>query len=51
MKDQKQKVEMIRSIEQLQLSNQLVQALDDIHQAETVIRAVNCLKYMTEQWH
>ncbi|WP_167374972.1 hypothetical protein [Acinetobacter piscicola] len=51
MKDQKRKVEMIRSIEQLQLSNQLIQALDDAQLAENVVKAINCLKHMSNQWH
>ena len=51
MKDQKYKVEVIRSIEQLQLPNHLIQALNDAQQAECVVNAVNCLKSMTNQWH
>lgn len=51
MKDQKHKIEMIRSIEQLQLPTQLIQALDDAQQAENVVNAINHLKYMTHQWH
>lgn len=51
MKDQKYKVEVIRSIEQLQLPNHLIQALNDAQQAEYVVNAVNSLKSMTNQWH
>lgn len=51
MKDQKYKVEVIRSIEQLQLPNHLIQALNDAQQAECVANAVNSLKSMTNQWH
>lgn len=51
MKDQKYKVEVIRSIEQLQLPSHLIQALNDAQQAECVVNAVNCLKIMTNQWH
>ena len=51
MKDQKHKIEMIRSIEQLQLPTQLIQALDDAQLAENVVNAINHLKYMTNQWH
>ena len=51
MKDQKHKIEMIRSIEQLQLPTQLIQALDDAQQAENVVNAINHLKHMTYQWH
>ena len=51
MKDQKHKIEMIRSIEQLQLPTQLIQALDDAQLAENVVNAINHLKHMTHQWH
>lgn len=51
MKDLKHKDEMIRSIEQLQLSNHLIVALEDQHQAENVVKAVNCLKHISTQWH
>ena len=51
MKDQKRKVEVIRSIEQLQLPNQLIQALDDAQLAENVVHAINYLKNMSHQWH
>lgn len=51
MKDLKHKDEMIRSIEQLQLSNHLIVALEDQHQAENVVKAVNCLKDISTQWH
>ena len=51
IKDQKHKIEMIRSIEQLQLPTQLIQALDDAQLAENVVNAINHLKHMTNQWH
>ena len=51
MQDLKHKVEMIRSIEQLQLPNQFIQALDDVHQAKEMIKAINCLKEMSQQWY
>ena len=51
MKDLKHKVEMIRSIEQLQLPNQFIQALDDAHQAKEMIKAINYLKQMNQQWY
>ncbi|ENU57558.1 MULTISPECIES: hypothetical protein [Acinetobacter] len=51
MKDLKHKVEMIRSIEQLQLPNQFIQALDDAHQAKEMIKAINYLKEMNQQWY
>ncbi|MEG0487107.1 MAG: hypothetical protein RR575_04135 [Acinetobacter sp.] len=51
MKDQKHKIEMIRSIEQLQLPDQLIQALDDAQLAENVVNAINYLKHISNQWH
>ena len=42
---------MIRSIEQLQLPNQFIEALDDAHQAKEMIKAINCLKQMNQQWY
>ena len=51
MKDLKHRVEMIRSIEQLQLPNQFIEALDDAHQAKEMIKAINCLKQMNQQWY
>ncbi len=51
MTDLKYKVEIIRSIEQLQLPNHFIQALDDAYQAENIIKAINCLKDMNEQWY
>ena len=51
MKDQTQKIEMIHSIEQLQLSNHLIYALEDAHQAESIIQAIHDLKRMCTEWH
>lgn len=51
MKDQKHKVEIIRSIEQFQLPQHLIQALDNPHHAKQVIEAVDYLKLMHEQWY
>ena len=51
MTDQQHKVEMIRSIEQLQLPNHLIQALDDAQQADNIVQAINCLKHISHQWH
>ncbi|ENV34804.1 hypothetical protein [Acinetobacter gerneri] len=51
MKDQKHKSEMIRSIENLQLPQHLITALDDAQQAKTVIQAISQLQVMTEKWH
>ncbi|MDR0234843.1 hypothetical protein [Acinetobacter sp.] len=51
MRDLKYKVDIIRSIEQLQLPNHFIQALDDAHQAENIIKLINYLKDMNEQWY
>jgi hypothetical protein len=51
MSDLKYKVEIVRSIEQLQLPNHFIQALDDVHQAENIIKVINCLKHMADQWY
>lgn len=44
MTDQKLKVEMIRSIEELQLPNELIDALNDAKLAENVSTALTYLK-------
>lgn len=51
MTDLKHKVEMIRSIENLQLSTDLITALDDVHQAKDVVEAVNSLQNLVEHWN
>ncbi|MCG2607984.1 MULTISPECIES: hypothetical protein [unclassified Acinetobacter] len=51
MADQKRKLETIRSIENLQLSNVLIRGLDDAQQAETIVEAINSLQELTEQWN
>ena len=51
MKDIKHKNEIIDSIQKFQLSESLIQALDDATQAKQVIEAVNCLKSINRQWH
>ncbi len=50
MTDQKYKLEMIRSIENLQLSETWIHALDDAEQALDVIKAIDILKNFAEQW-
>lgn len=50
MTDQKYKLEMIRSIENLQLSETWIHALDDEEQALDVIKAIDILKNFSEQW-
>ncbi len=42
---------MIRSIENLQLSTDLITALDDVHQAKDVVEAVNSLQNLVEHWN
>lgn len=51
MKDQQYKVEIIRSIEQFQLPQHLIQALNNAKDAKQVIEAVDYLKSMREQWY
>ncbi|MDQ9023222.1 hypothetical protein RFI02_19160 [Acinetobacter sichuanensis] len=51
MTDQKLKVEMIRSIEELQLPNELIDALNDAKLTENVSTALTYLKNITQQWH
>lgn len=51
MIDQIRKTEMIRSIEDLQLSHHLIWALDDVQQAESIVEAVASLQGLTEQWN
>lgn len=51
MADQMRKMETIRSIENLQLSNTLISALDDAQTAHSVVDAVNELIRFSEQWN
>ena len=51
MADQKRKIETIRGIEKLQLSNTLIIGLEDAKQAEAIAEAVNSLQGMVEQWN
>ena len=51
MADQQRKTEIIRSIEQLQLSTALIMALDHANSAEAVAEAVYTLSGMCEQWN
>lgn len=50
MSDQHRKNAMIRSIQDLQLSNSLISALDDAKTALCVEHAVNELIRYAEQW-
>lgn len=51
MTDLQHKVELIRSIQSLQLPETLVHALDDEQQARAVIEAVDGLQHLVEQWN
>ena len=51
MTDLKRKTEIIHSIEQLQLSKQLIIALDDAHQAIAVSEAIHHLQDLVDHWH
>jgi len=51
MADQKRKIETIHLIEQLQLSEALIVALDDALQAESVAEAIQSLQSLAEQWN
>ena len=51
MADQKRKIETIHRIEQLQLSEALIVALDDALQAESVAEAIQSLQGLAEQWN
>lgn len=51
MADQQRKIETIRSIKKLQLSNTLITRLEDAGQAEAITEAVNSLQDLAEQWN
>lgn len=51
MKDPKSKIEMIRHIESLQLSDALIVALEDTRQAESIAEAVQFLQGLSQQWN
>jgi len=51
MADQKRKIEIIRRIKNLKLSNTLIASLDDAEQAEAIAEAVSSLQNLTEQWN
>ncbi len=51
MADQNRKNDVIRSIESLQLTENLITALDDSQEAEAVAAAVHCLQRLGEQWN
>ena len=51
MADQTRKIETIRSIENLQLTENLISAMDDAEQAESVAQAIYSLQRLNEQWY
>ena len=51
MKDPVRKSDAIHSIKNLQLSDSLIVAMDDAHQAQCVIEALDSLKDLIEQWN
>ncbi|WP_171262701.1 hypothetical protein [Acinetobacter sp. ANC 4470] len=51
MTDQKRKIDTIRSIKSLQLSNALIIGLNDAKQAESIAEAIRSLQNLTEQWN
>lgn len=51
MSDPHRKIEMIRSIHQLQLSNTLISALDDAETAASVENSINELMRYAEHWN
>ncbi|WP_347455396.1 hypothetical protein [Acinetobacter thermotolerans] len=51
MADQKRKIETIRHIEDLQLPETLIAALDDAITAEGVAEAIQSLQGLAEQWN
>lgn len=51
MADQRRKIETIQSIEKMQLSQNLISALDNAAEAESIADAIQYLSGMTEQWN
>ncbi|WP_407304922.1 hypothetical protein [Acinetobacter sp.] len=51
MADKKRKIETIRRIKNLKLSNTLITGMNDVQQAETIAEAVSLLQDLTEQWN
>ena len=51
MTDQLRKMATIHRIQQLQLSQSLISALDDINQAESVAEAIEQLLNLDHQWN
>ncbi|WP_171407655.1 hypothetical protein [Acinetobacter tianfuensis] len=51
MADQKRKIETIRSIEQMQLPQNLIAALDNAAEAQNIADAIQYLAEMSDQWN
>ena len=51
MTDQIRKTETIRRIQRLQLSDSLIQGLDDAIQAESIVTAIQSLQCLSEHWN
>ena len=51
MTDQLHKTAMIHRIENLQLSHTLISALDNAHDAEQVVEAVEALMAFSNEWY
>ena len=51
MTDQVRKTATIHSIENLQLSHRLISALDNAHDAEQVVEAVEALMAFSNEWY
>jgi hypothetical protein len=51
MTDLNRKYDTIRSIESLQLAENLIDALDNAAEAEAVAQAISSLLHLAEQWN
>lgn len=51
MADQKRKIETIRSIQSLQLTKNLIDALENAEEAESIAEAIHSLQGLTQQWN
>lgn len=51
MTDQVRKIATIHRIETLQLPNTLISALDDAHDAEQVVEAIDLLMAFSKEWY
>ena len=51
MADQKRKIETIRSIQSLQLNENLIHALENAEEAESIVVAIHSLQRLTQHWN